>query len=62
MDSHDLFQFIFSFCCSASNNVVEYYMPTYFQVVREYPPAKSGYMMIPIVGAHPVQGPPNAND
>lgn len=54
MDSHDLFQFIFTFCCSASNNVVEYYMPIYFQIVREYPPAKSGYMMIPMVSAHPV--------
>ncbi|KAK5125448.1 hypothetical protein LTR85_000557 [Meristemomyces frigidus] len=41
--------FIFSFCCSASNNVVEYYMPSYFQVVRGYSPAKSGYMMIPIL-------------
>lgn len=30
-------------------------MPTYFQIVRGYSPAKSGYMMIPIVGAYYVQ-------
>ncbi|KAI7423216.1 hypothetical protein KC336_g7940 [Hortaea werneckii] len=39
--------FIFIFCCAASSNTIEYYMPTYFQVVREYSPARSGYMMIP---------------
>jgi len=44
-----LLKFIFSICCSASMNVVSYYMPTYFQVVRGYSAAKSGYMMIPIV-------------
>jgi hypothetical protein len=44
--------FVFTSCCSASNNVVEYYMPIYFQVVRGYSPAKSGYMMIPIVRGH----------
>ncbi|KAK4888318.1 hypothetical protein LTR27_012769 [Elasticomyces elasticus] len=41
--------FIFSFCCNGSMTCIEYYMPTYFQVVREYPPAKSGYMLTPIV-------------
>lgn len=29
--------------------MVEYYLPTYFQIVRGYTPGKSGYMMIPLV-------------
>ena len=41
--------FIFSCCCNGSLNVINYYMPTYLQVVREYSPAKSGYAMIPIL-------------
>ncbi|KAK3613993.1 hypothetical protein LTR56_027547 [Elasticomyces elasticus] len=41
--------FLFSFCCNGSMTCIEYYMPTYFQVVRGYPPAKSGYMLTPIV-------------
>ena len=30
-------------------NVLEYYLPTYYQVVRGYTPARSGYMMLPII-------------
>ena len=30
-------------------NVLEYYMPTYYQAVREYSPAKSGYMLLPTI-------------
>jgi hypothetical protein len=41
--------FIFSLFCMASNNVIEYYLPTYFQIVRGYNPAKSGYLLMPIV-------------
>ncbi|KAK3111464.1 hypothetical protein LTR53_013269 [Teratosphaeriaceae sp. CCFEE 6253] len=41
--------FIFAMCCNGSLNVLIYYMPTYYQVIREYSPAKSGYMMLPIV-------------
>lgn len=42
---------IFVMCSASAGNVFEYYMPTYFQVVRGYSPAKSGYMMVPkIIG------------
>ncbi|CAJ2510220.1 Uu.00g061200.m01.CDS01 [Anthostomella pinea] len=41
--------FIFSFCCNGSLNIINYYMPTYLQVVREYSPATSGYLMVPII-------------
>lgn len=57
-----MYQFAFTFCCSAGNSVVEYYMPTYLQVVREYPPAKSGYLMIPIVSALPMPSCSNSHD
>lgn len=40
---------IFSLCTNGAMNVLEFYLPTYYQVVREYPPAKSGYMMAPIL-------------
>ena len=41
--------FAFSVCCSSSLKVLEYYMPTYFQVVQDFSPAKSGYITLPIV-------------
>lgn len=41
--------FAFSLCCNSSLNVIQYYLPTYFQAVREYTPGKSGYLMLPIV-------------
>lgn len=41
--------FIFAMCTNSAINVFEYYLPTYYQVVRGYTPAKSGYMMIPII-------------
>jgi MFS family permease len=40
---------IFSMFTNSAINVLEYYLPTYYQVVLEYPPQKSGYMMAPIV-------------
>ncbi|GIJ89478.1 hypothetical protein Asppvi_008420 [Aspergillus pseudoviridinutans] len=40
---------IFTMCCNSASNVLEYYLPTYYQVVREYSPSRSGYMMVPIV-------------
>ena len=40
---------IFTMCTNSAINVVEYYLPTYYQIVCEYSPSKSGYMMIPIV-------------
>lgn len=40
---------IFIVCCNSMGNVLEYYLPTYYQVVRGYTPAKSGYMMLPIL-------------
>ena len=40
---------IFIMCGNSTGNVLEYYLPTYYQVVRGYTPAKSGYMMLPII-------------
>ncbi|KAE8422257.1 major facilitator superfamily transporter [Aspergillus pseudocaelatus] len=40
---------IFTMCTNSASNVLEYYLPTYFQVIREYSPSRSGYMMVPIV-------------
>ena len=41
--------FIFITCANSTGNVLEYYLPTYYQIVRGYSPAKSGYMMLPII-------------
>ena len=41
--------FIFIMCANSTGNVLEYYLPTYYQIVRGYSPAKSGYMMLPII-------------
>ncbi|KAK5131370.1 hypothetical protein LTR08_000973 [Meristemomyces frigidus] len=41
--------FIFIMCCNSTGNILEYYLPTYYQIVRGYTPAKSGYMMLPII-------------
>ncbi|KAJ5748947.1 uncharacterized protein N7511_010643 [Penicillium nucicola] len=41
--------FIFIMCGNSTGNVLEYYLPTYYQVVRGFTPAKSGYMMLPII-------------
>lgn len=40
---------IFGLCTNSAINVLEYYLPTYYQIVRGYSPSESGYMMIPIV-------------
>ena len=40
---------IFIMCANSTGNVLEYYLPTYYQIVRGYSPAKSGYMMLPII-------------
>ncbi|KAI9835771.1 MAG: hypothetical protein M1819_001950 [Sarea resinae] len=40
---------IFIMFGNSTGNVLEYYLPTYYQVVRGYTPAKSGYMMLPII-------------
>ncbi|PGH02378.1 hypothetical protein GX51_04686 [Blastomyces parvus] len=41
--------FVFIMCTNSTSNVLEYYLPTYYQTVRGYSPAKSGYMMTPII-------------
>ncbi|KAF5552099.1 major facilitator superfamily transporter [Fusarium phyllophilum] len=41
--------FIFIFCVNSAGVVLEYYLPTYYQLVRGYTPVKSGYMMLPII-------------
>ena len=41
--------FIFIMCANSTGNVLEYYLPTYYQIVCGYSPAKSGYMMLPII-------------
>ncbi|KAK4561052.1 hypothetical protein LTR86_005007 [Recurvomyces mirabilis] len=38
---------IFICCCNSSQTVIQYYIPTYFQAVRGFSPAKSGYMLLP---------------
>jgi MFS family permease len=40
---------IFIMCGNSTGSVLEYYLPTYYQVVRGYSAAKSGYMMFPII-------------
>ncbi|KAL4785308.1 major facilitator superfamily domain-containing protein [Aspergillus varians] len=41
--------FIFTTCTNAMTNVLEWYLPTYYQVVRSRTPSDSGYLMIPIL-------------
>jgi len=39
--------FVFSLCCNSALSVVEYYLPTYFQVIRGQTTSQSGYLMLP---------------
>ncbi|KAA8647057.1 uncharacterized protein ATNIH1004_005740 [Aspergillus tanneri] len=41
--------FIFTTCTNSMTNVLEWYLPTYYQVVRSQSPSESGYLMIPIL-------------
>ncbi|KAE8385883.1 major facilitator superfamily domain-containing protein [Aspergillus alliaceus] len=41
--------FIFTTCTNSMTNVLEWYLPTYYQVVRSRSPSESGYLMIPIL-------------
>jgi MFS family permease len=41
--------FVFSFFCNSTIQVVQYYLPTYFQSVRGYTPSESSIMMLPII-------------
>ncbi|GKU11451.1 unnamed protein product, partial [Fusarium langsethiae] len=41
--------FVFMFCINSTGVVLEYYLPTYYQLVRGYTPVKSGYMILPII-------------
>ncbi|KAI0449640.1 efflux pump antibiotic resistance protein [Xylaria acuta] len=41
--------FLFIMFANSTGNILEYYLPTYYQTVRGYSPAKSGYMMFPII-------------
>ncbi|KAJ9604998.1 hypothetical protein H2200_010387 [Cladophialophora chaetospira] len=41
--------FIFTTCTNSMMNVLEWYLPTYYQVVRSRTPSESGYLMIPIL-------------
>lgn len=38
---------LFAACTNSVVSVFEYYLPTYFQTIREYTPAESGYLMLP---------------
>lgn len=38
---------LFAACNNSVANVFEYYLPTYFQTIREYTPVQSGYLMLP---------------
>ncbi|KXL51098.1 MAG: hypothetical protein FE78DRAFT_74772 [Acidomyces sp. 'richmondensis'] len=39
----------FGFCVASALNVVEYYLPTYFQIVQGWTPTHSGWMMLPLI-------------
>lgn len=41
--------FVFVVTSNSTGNVLEYYLPTYYQVVRGFSPAQSGYMMLPFI-------------
>ncbi|KAL4806613.1 major facilitator superfamily domain-containing protein [Aspergillus unguis] len=41
--------FVFTTCTNSMTNVLEWYLPTYYQVVRSHTPSESGYLMIPIL-------------
>ncbi|GAB1193970.1 hypothetical protein APSETT444_003207 [Aspergillus pseudonomiae] len=41
--------FIFTTCTNSMTNVLEWYLPTYYQIVRSRTPSESGYLMIPIL-------------
>ncbi|KAK2875386.1 hypothetical protein FQN49_001635 [Arthroderma sp. PD_2] len=40
---------IFTMCSNSAVNVLEYYLPSYYQIVHESSPNRSGYMTVPIV-------------
>lgn len=41
--------FIFITFGNSTGQILEYYLPTYYQIVRSYSPAKSGYILFPII-------------
>lgn len=41
--------FVFSACTNSAMTVIEYYLPTYFQSIRSYTAAQSGYLMFPVL-------------
>ncbi|KAI0204415.1 efflux pump antibiotic resistance protein [Astrocystis sublimbata] len=41
--------FLFILLTNSTGNVLEYYLPTYYQTVRGFSPARSGYMLFPII-------------
>ncbi|KAF3384879.1 Efflux pump roqT [Penicillium rolfsii] len=41
--------FIYTTCTNSMTNVLEWYLPTYYQVVQSRIPSESGYLMIPIL-------------
>ncbi|KAJ5881103.1 uncharacterized protein N7473_012156 [Penicillium subrubescens] len=41
--------FIFTTCTNSMTNVLEWYLPTYYQVVQSRTPSESGFLMIPIL-------------
>lgn len=49
-----IFGAIFISCTNSASNVIQYYLPTYFQVVRGYSPSKSGLLMLPLIIASTV--------
>ncbi|PSR88629.1 major facilitator superfamily domain-containing protein [Coniella lustricola] len=43
---------LFASCTNATMGILVYYLPTYFQTVREFSPTRSGYLMIPFLVAN----------
>ncbi|KAL4755900.1 major facilitator superfamily domain-containing protein [Aspergillus foveolatus] len=41
--------FIYTACTNSMTNLLEWYLPTYYQIVQSRTPGESGYLMIPIL-------------
>ncbi|RMY39237.1 hypothetical protein D0865_12876 [Hortaea werneckii] len=41
--------FVFTTCTNSVTNVLEWYLPTFYQVAQDRTPSESGYLMIPIL-------------
>ncbi|KAL4882180.1 major facilitator superfamily transporter [Aspergillus karnatakaensis] len=40
---------LFTLTSNSATNILEYYLPTYYQTVHSFPPSSAGYMMTPLI-------------